>query len=72
MLSINAGLISGSKLEPSVSGGVGVYIDLPKLTAKFTALQNVNDKCLPDSSKQNSEYIQVDLVLNLTLVPSLR
>lgn len=66
MLSINVGLVTGSSADAlaSISGGVGVYVDLPKLTAEVTQVHNVNDKCQPDSSKQNSEYIQVQPSIN--------
>lgn len=58
MLSISAGLFSGSSSSNRLSGGVGVYLDLPKFTAQVDEVHNVNDQCQPDSSKDNA-YIHV-------------
>lgn len=55
-LVVGAGL--GSSIPGySVGGGVGVFLDLPLLSATLEQLENVNEKCEPDSSGKNKSAV---------------
>lgn len=51
---------AGTKaLDASVNGGIGVYLDLPKLTTTLDVLDNVNEKCEATAKDAQSGLIRV-------------